>query len=247
MRFSRGLLVAATLACGLFACGGPPAPSLDVVATPSAPSQAQHAETPCEQARKERARVPKLLDEGKLDRALRVIAKANTLCAAEAPATWSAEMATLAEVGRYDDARTLAEALENDARATAETKASARRATDKVTHDDVKLEATDDAKATMRAHFLAASEAEDSGDHAKARDLYLKAWDAWRPNGQALFGAGVAAKAMGDAVGAQRLFDRAVEDLKRGAGAPSMELDIPNGFTYVRAVAWHAEIADWMT
>ena len=57
------------------------------------------------------------------------------------------------------------------------------------------------------------------------------------PNGQALLGAGLAAKRMGDAPQAQRLFDRATVELEAKLAKP-VQLEMPNGLPSVAGIAW---------
>src|SRR5262249_35961471 len=103
---------------------------------------------------------------------------------------------------------------------------------------DVPFEQSDAVKAAMRKDGMAAHGEGARQHYAKAKDLFLKAWDEWHPNGQVLVGAGLAAKKMGHPAEAQRLFDRAIEDLKRATGASAVQLDTPNGFEDITALAW---------
>src|SRR5262249_20270266 len=159
------------------------------------------------------------------DRTTRVIAKANRLCSRTAPETWAAEVATLAELGRYDEARQLVQAIEAAAAAPEEAKRAAAAAKETIARLDRKFDDTDEAKAEMRRLYVEAgqmlSEIEKAeaagtpagkGDGALPRTAmakFIAAWHAWRPNGQALIGAGLLAKKLGEAADAQRLFDRA--------------------------------------
>ncbi len=136
-------LLAAVVALVLLACGGSAAHPQAAQAQAQA-AIAPHVETPCEKAGAQRARVPGLLAQGKLDRTLRVIAKANALCAAEARETWGEEVETLAEIGRYAEARALAETIAKSDAAGAETKSRASKALATVERRDVKLDASDE-------------------------------------------------------------------------------------------------------
>ena len=81
LRWSTIVAVALiAMACGS-ALRGPATRAL----APAPPASAAHIETPCEKARTQRARVPGLLAQGRLDRTLRVIEMAKTSCPAEAP------------------------------------------------------------------------------------------------------------------------------------------------------------------
>jgi hypothetical protein len=92
------LALALLAACLALACGASPRTSATPHVAAVASSAAPHVETPCERSRAQRARVPGLLAKGKLDRTLRVLAKANELCKEEAPSTSADEVETLAEV-----------------------------------------------------------------------------------------------------------------------------------------------------
>jgi WD40 repeat protein len=80
---------------------------------------------PCDRAEVQRARVKGLLDAGKLDRALRVIEAADRVCPSSAGASAAAKVTTLAQIGRDQEALSLAGKIEGDAGASAEAKAAA--------------------------------------------------------------------------------------------------------------------------
>lgn len=90
----RATLLLALLV-GLVACGAPP-------------PRPTSAADPCAFAATLRSRVNGLLAQGRLDRVRRVLARANQLCPATAPESWGDEVTTLAELGRFDEARALA-------------------------------------------------------------------------------------------------------------------------------------------
>ncbi|MFO0757017.1 MAG: WD40 repeat domain-containing protein [Byssovorax sp.] len=100
------LLVLIGPACVAACSGGAPAPveAPVVVASvaPTATASAAATATPCDKAESDRARVKKLLAEGKLDRARRVIERADKLCAASAAESAADKAAILAELGRAD-------------------------------------------------------------------------------------------------------------------------------------------------
>lgn len=97
---------------------------------------------------------------------------------------------------------------------------------------------TDAAKAPMRQAYREAATKQDSGDLEGARAGYLRAWELWHPNGQALLQAGLVARQLGDRAGAQRLFDRGIAELE-AATSSRARLDAPNGFDGpLEAVAW---------
>jgi WD40 repeat protein len=161
-----------------------------------------------------------------------VIARANELCPTEAPSTWAAEVETLAEIGRYGDARALASRIgENDAAREAVKRALA------VVEQRDKPNAGP-AKEQMQRVWNKAVAAEAAGDMTSTKALFLEAWGLWRPNGQALVGAGDAAKKLGQGAEAQRLYDRAMTELELATGK-KLELDVPNGpGDNVSSLAW---------
>jgi len=176
------------------------------------------------------------LSEGKLHRSLQVIDKANLLCPAQRKSTWRVELETLAEIGRYDAALALANAI-SSSEAPSDARAAVGKARALVAERNRIFPDTDEAKADMRKHWREAQRAARAGEHAKASKLFLQAWNEWRPNGGALYGAGRYAKLAGDSAAAQRLFDRAVEDLER-TSETTLALDTPNGLWNPTDVAW---------
>lgn len=189
------------LATGLSACGSGRSGDAASLKNPSASAVVPG---PCEGARAARARVAGLRAEGRLDRALRVIHKADVDCPAEALSS---------------------------ARDEAEIRAELAPPRDQAFAD------TPETKAPMRALYRAAAQKEAEGAIEEAYGLYLKAWEAWRPNGQALLQAGLLAKELGRAADAQRLFDRGIAELEATAGP--VRLDATNGFDEeVLSVAW---------
>ncbi|MEP7121789.1 MAG: hypothetical protein ABJE95_12795 [Byssovorax sp.] len=219
-------LIAGAVALWLISCG----------ASPITPSS-RAAGSACTKANAQRARAPGLLAQGKLDRVLRVLAAADSLCPEERDHAWALEVETLAEIGRYAEARTLATTIEGAPAASAAAREGARRARAIVAERDHVFAATDAAKAPMRHDYREAQEAESSGHHELARDRYLKAWSEWHPNGQALYAAGHNALQMGAVADAQRLFDRAIVELEAFTGA-RVAPEIPSGLHAVRTVAW---------
>ncbi len=210
------------LACAACASGrggpspeAPPAPvtsaSTTAIASASAPS-APPPPPPCEVAAEQRARVPGLLAEGRLDRTMRVIERAGALCPKSAPATWAVLVATLAELGRGDDVRQVADAIDASADADPEAKAAAKQARETIAAREGQT-FDDKAKEAMRKVYLKAAAARADKKYAEAQKGFIEAWSLYRPNGQALWSAGLVAKETGDKAGAQRLFDRAVDPL----------------------------------
>jgi WD domain, G-beta repeat len=188
-------------------------------------------------AAEQRARVPGLLKEGKLDRTVRVIERADALCPSSAPETWEALVTTLAEIGRGEDVRKVADAIDASAGATLAARVAAKQTREAIARVEGKT-FDDKAKEAMRKAYLAAAAAREDKKYEEARKGFLKAWSLYRPNGQALWSAGLVAKEMGDGAGAQRLFDRAIVELE-GVSGKKVVLDTPNGFTdRILALAW---------
>ncbi len=121
---------------------------------PAPPAPPAPAETPAEHAARLRARVPGLLAQGKLDRALRVLAFADTVWPASEPESWAPRVDALAEIGRYAEARKLAAEIDADPRSTPEAKAHAAAARAKVTAEDETRADGDRTKAPVRAQAL---------------------------------------------------------------------------------------------
>lgn len=179
----------------------------------------------CTHAGELRGRAPKLLEEGRLDRAVRVLQRAEDLCPAEGHGTWAARVTALAAMGRSAEALQLAGRIERSDRADGPTRAAAVEARKLAEeharslavagsrHDAPELfdpaEKRREAAAELHRRALAAQRA---GDAAAAKKLFLEAWSAWHPNPRALVEAGLAAEALGEHAEAQRLWDRASYD-----------------------------------
>jgi hypothetical protein len=96
-----GALVAVRIRCLTFlvmlliiaACSGS-APQAVSVSVSASPSVSAAEKPPCDVAAARRARVPRLMKQGKLHRTGRVIEKANRLCPATARETWAADFYT---------------------------------------------------------------------------------------------------------------------------------------------------------
>jgi hypothetical protein len=175
------------------------------------------------------------------------------MCPAEASRSWAVEVVVLAELARYAEARALADRIDREGDDAAKRAAAQARST--ASERDQVFEDTNEAKTEMRGLFGQATVAQDAKEHARAKELFEQAWSKWHPNGPALFGAGLSAKALGDAAAAQRLFDRAMAELEnaqaaanekaKAAGRDEKDLvpakvtvEVSNGFDYVDAVAW---------
>lgn len=184
---------------------------------------------PCVGAKEQRARVEGLLREGKLDRAVRVIRRADESCAKTAPETWGALVGALAELGRDGEVKEVAEAIEKAGAdvVSAEVKAAAKGARAAVAareaarFDDAAKEAS---RAAADAAFL-----ELRGLHyAEAEKGFRKALELWPANAEALLWAGIAAKEQGHRADGQRLLDRAAVALEKAAGQPIALLERPH-------------------
>jgi WD40 repeat protein len=104
----------AALLCALVACSGDPRPP---AVTTVAPRTLLSDDTDCEGAHVQRARVGDLLESGRLDRAVRVIRRADELCPDSAPESWAQLVRTLSELGRHAEALKLAARIEASAQA----------------------------------------------------------------------------------------------------------------------------------
>lgn len=177
--------------------------------------------------------------QGKLDRTVRAITRADELCPVTATETHATLVTSLVELGRYAEARAVADRIDASAADPAATaREAAREARARMVTVDRAFDNTDAAKAPMRALYTSAAEAMTRGDHRKAKENFLAAWAAWRPNGQALRGAGLAARALGEEAESRRLFDRAIVDLEK-ATRSKLELGTLGGFTGgIQAVRW---------
>jgi WD40 repeat protein len=192
----------------------------------------------CLAAKAQRARVPGLLDEGRLDRAARVLARGIESCPEDAREAWGALAGVLVELDRFEEAAALIAKIEAAKDASAETKAAALAAKDRLAKLDAKPTDASAAKELAAARVVEAQEAQGRGDHKAARTKWLAAWEAQHPNGDALWQAGLAAKETAEPAAAQRLFDRAIVDLER-ENAGKLSLDVENGLALPPTdVAW---------
>lgn len=108
--------------CGVSACGGGATPA------PAAAPAAKGPISACERAARQRSRLPGLVKEGRLDRVVRVIQHANSLCPATARESAALHVRTLADLGRNADARAAADAIDRDATALPAARAAAAEA-----------------------------------------------------------------------------------------------------------------------
>jgi WD40 repeat protein len=195
----------------------------------------------CAHARALRDRAPALLDEGRLDRAVRVLQRAEDLCTTEAPATWAPRVRALAAIGRSAEALQLAARIERSDRADDEARraaAAVRAAAEEhgraVAERGSRREAPElfDPDAARRAAadalFHRGAEASRAGDHAAAKKLFLDAWEAWHPSPHALVEAGLEARLDGARAEAQALWDRAAYDDATVAVRPELSAGAPS-------------------
>lgn len=221
-------------------CSASPPPSSEPLGSPPA------AAPSCAKIIEAKARLAALLSEGKLDRALRVMQRAESACPNEAPHLWADHVRALALIGRTAEARALALRIEGSDRAGDEAKRAAAEALKAALDHEGTLvgegaegpvrvrdmEAMERAGATFRSARAAAI----AGDHRAAKDLFVKAWREGHPFPQALVEAGMAARAMGDAAEAQRLWDRAAHDDPSAPVRPELDMGVPVGLTHAEVV-----------
>jgi WD40 repeat protein len=197
----------------------------------------------CARARKLRARAPALFEEGRLDRTVRVLQRAEDLCPIEAPATWALRVRALAAVGRSAEALQLAARIDRSDRAGEADRAAAAAARSLAEaagrivavrgsrRDAPELfDPAEKRRAEAAALLRRAAAASRAGDHAASKKLYLDAWEAWHPDPRALVEAGLEALAAGDArQAAQALWDRAAYDDATVAIRPEIPVGAPAG------------------
>lgn len=195
----------------------------------------------CDMAARLRAKVKPFLAEGRMHRVIRLIQKADKVCPASAPESYAALVTTLAELGRCAEARKVAAQIEADSKASIDAKDAARMAKEKCDKLDRVFPDNDDAKQDMRRLVDEAQAAEQKSDpesQRSAKEKYVAAWEAWRPNPRALVGAGFAAKKLGQSAESQRFFDRAIVDAEKVHNT-EVKLDVRNGFAgVIHDAAW---------
>lgn len=222
----------APLLLALAACGGGPP-----VWAPT-PTLAREASDACARAKTLRERAPALLEEGRIDRAARVLQRSEDLCPFDAPLTWGGRVTALAMLGRSAEAMQLVARIERSDRATEADRAAAAAARTLAEQhgrevvsvasrrDDPELFDPAEKKREAAADlFRRGSRAARAGDHAAAKKLFLESWTTWHPSPRALIEAGLAARALGERADAQRLFDRAAYDDSASAIRP----EVPTG------------------
>ena len=191
-----------------------PAPSST---PPLAGSTPPRALSPCELAAAQRARIPALLAEGRLDRTVRVFRHADTLCPASAGESLAGRVRALAELGRIEEARQVADAIEASADASSEARGAALAARAEIAKQVNRLVPVS-AVTAAEASLQAAIQMLDAGRLVEAKRGFLEAWSLDHSSGEALYHAGHVAKESGESAEAQRLFDRAMVALERQTG-----------------------------
>jgi WD40 repeat protein len=204
----------------------------------------------CARARRFRDRAPALLDEGRLDRAVRVLQRAEELCPAEAPATWAPRVRALAALGRSAEALQLAARIDRSDRANDADRAAAaaaravaeehgRAVTERGSRRDAPelFDPAEKRRKAADALFHEGVEASRAGDHVGAGKRFRDAWETWRPNPRALVEAGLEALAAGHRAEAQALWDRAAYDDATVAIHPEMISGAPPLYAGA-ALAW---------
>jgi WD40 repeat protein/tetratricopeptide (TPR) repeat protein len=212
-RATGGLLVSA-FALG---CNGA---RVDHAPPPTPINATKPANAPCELAKEQRTRGSALIAEGKLDRAARVLARADALCPSGLHDLALPLLTTLIALDRYADARALILRIEGAAFDDEPLKRAVAAGASELARLDRRLEDSAAARAPMLALFDEAEVARARADHSTARRLFLEAWEARHPNGQALLGAAASSMSLGDRVDARRLFDRAIVDLEISEASP---------------------------
>jgi tetratricopeptide (TPR) repeat protein len=178
------------------------------------------------------------MNPGKLHRTEKVIEKANHLCPETAKQTWAAEVEVLAELGRYAEARGLAQRIGVAPDSPDAVKQAAKVAVENVARFDKAWAGPEAVTPAMRKSYELAETAAHEGKLAEALKLYQQAWEAWPLNGLALASAGFAAKALKKKAEAQRLFDRAIATLERRS-ANKLQVDVPNGLSWpITSLTW---------
>ena len=243
--------LASSLLAMVLACAGNGNQSAHVRPAQSGSSSAPVAKViTCAHATELTARVPTLLDQGKLRRAQRVLAKADALCPDVHAGHQDVDALIVAELGQWRDAeKAIADieaskdkvAMGTPLLAKAKQIVAASKLADaaaKANHDDVD-------KAIAMVHqdrdALEASAAVVSHDAAKVlADKYEAVWNLAHVHPEALYWAGHFAKAAGDGARAQVLLDRAWVELEKSR-QDKIALHTPNGVGGATQGHWSAD------
>jgi len=207
------------LACaGAFCtqCGTPPSPPpVSTAAAPAARPQVPPGpkSAGCPAQADSRARAAEQRKDGRLLSATQVLRASLQQCPAD-PEAVLLLAATLADLGRYDEARKLLDS--NEARSQ---ESSREKAVRDLQAASSAMPPRDPAAALKR--YRPAVLAESASNHAAARDGFFQAWQSWPERTDFLIDAGLAAHRAGDQARARSLFDRASFDLqdKHGGAA----------------------------
>lgn len=156
----RSLALAPLLA---FACARSPQGATVAGPSPRGATEAPPSDD-CARAAAARARAPSLLAEGRLDRALRVLAWADARCPAAAREGRGARVVALAEIGRDAEARALAASIDGEQAASVAERDAATRA-----RGLLDARAAAGAPGTCEGLARVARAARDAGDVAEAQ------------------------------------------------------------------------------
>lgn len=107
----------------LAACGAPQTPEI-IASAPPPPEDP----LPCATAARERERAPALFAQGRLDRTVRVLERADALCPKSAADTWALLATALSDLGRDEEALRVAGAIEASKEASAAAREAAKKA-----------------------------------------------------------------------------------------------------------------------
>ena len=228
-------LAASSLLWGL-ACPSGPSKPRGIASSSAAGSGSADASAPldCAKARALRSRVPRLREEGKLYRALFVIAKANDLCREQREETLGAEVETLAEIGRARDAEQLLETAPADSQERARKLLAERRAPPAT--DEERAAARHELEAAIQdAWTLESAPLRSPSDVRALAERFERAGERGHPDVEALYWAGHLRSLLGESAAGQRLFDRAAVLAEEGS---VMSLDTDTGEGSVWAVRW---------
>jgi hypothetical protein len=216
------------LAAVAIGCKGEHRPAPDAGIAAAAPSHSASALSPdCSEFDARKQRVPALLDEGKLDRAARVLQWAADGCPERAQEVWPQLAGAYGELGDLEALDALLAKVKQGRAAPPDVGEAVRRAMDATA--GLRADGGDAAQARREARRLFVQGTLEP-NHGKARDLFLEAARALPPAGPALMQAGRASLRLGDKVAAQKLFDQALTALQRSTGQrPWVGMDGPRG------------------
>ncbi len=235
------LLLAASLSCGPPRALVPPPPSRVGRApalAPLAPLAPPHAPS-CLIAATLRARVPKNVESGWLDRALREMDRADALCPSSMRETLATKVQVWLDLGDHELARAALPRLSSFPDLTRLEREVLAKATATLEHES-KRSPDEAAKRAARARTTRGLEAYERGDAATATRELRAAWEVLRPDGEVLRLATQAA--LDEAHGVltpelRRGFDRSLHELE-AATKGRVAVETPSAFTSSSSVAW---------